>query len=182
MVITLIGYRGSGKSTVAQPLAARLGWPMVDADAEIERAAGKSIREIFASGGEPQFRDIERRVISELLQRDRLVLSAGGGAILDADTRRHMRAAGPVVWLRASVDTLLRRIAADQATAERRPNLTAAGGRREIEELLARREPLYREAATIVIETDDLPAAEIVERIWQAIGPPVLGGSQRGRR
>ncbi|HEY2253705.1 MAG TPA: shikimate kinase, partial [Planctomycetaceae bacterium] len=82
MVITLIGYRGSGKTTVAQSLAARLGWSWIDADAVIEDAAGCTIKEIFAAEGESGFRDRERRALAELLTRDKLVLAAGGGAIL----------------------------------------------------------------------------------------------------
>lgn len=164
MIITLIGYRGSGKSTVAAPLAARLGWSWIDADAVIEERAGCTIREIFQAEGEPGFRRREREVISELLGKEQLVLAAGGGAILNAETRSDMRNAGPVVWLRAAVATLAARIAGDATTAERRPNL-AAGGIREIEELLAAREPLYRECATLIVETDGLTADEIVTRI-----------------
>ena len=181
MIITLIGSRGSGKSSVAVPLAERLGWSAIDADAEIERAAGKSIREIFAHGGEPRFRELERQAIAELLRRDRLVLSAGGGAVLNPETRREMRAAGPVVWLRASVEALQQRISGDATTAARRPNLTADGGRTEIESLLVRREPLYRETATLVIDTDDLEAGQIVERILETVASQVSGGSDGGR-
>jgi shikimate kinase len=177
VIVTLIGYRGSGKSSVARPLASELGCEWIDADAEIERRAGRSIREIFAEEGEPRFRELERQVMADLLGRKRLVIAAGGGAVLDPETRGRMRTAGPVVWLRASVETLAARVAADQTTAERRPNLTAAGGRTEIEELLARREPLYREAATLTIETDGLSIDEIVLRILQAIGRPAPEGS-----
>ena len=181
MIITLIGYRGSGKSTVAAPLAERLGWSVVDTDAEIEGRAGRTIREIFADGGEPRFRELERNVIAEMLRGEQIVLSAGGGAVLDAETRREMRAAGPVVWLRASVETLQQRISGDATTAARRPDLTADGGRVEIESLLARREPLYRETATVVIDTDDLDAGQIVARILETIAPQVRGGSDGGR-
>ena len=170
MVITLIGYRGSGKSTVAAPLAERLGWTWVDADAVLEERAGCTIRDIFAAEGEPGFRKRERNVISELLRRDRLVIAAGGGAVLNPDTRKEMRAAGPVVWLKASVAVLQSRIAADATSAARRPNLTT-GGVNEIETLLAAREPLYRECATITIETDGLAAGEIVGKIVEAIKP-----------
>ena len=170
MVVTLIGYRGSGKSSVAAPLAARLGWDAIDADVVIEQAAGRSIREIFAAEGEAGFRRREREAIAGLLKHDKLVLAAGGGAVLDADTRREMRAAGPVVWLRAGVAALESRIRADATTAERRPNL-AGGGPAEIVRLLAEREPLYRECAHVTVDTDDLPIAEIVERVATAIAP-----------
>lgn len=170
MVITLIGYRGSGKSTVAQGLATRLGWEWIDADAEIETAAGRSIREIFAAEGEPGFRRRERAALRGQLQRDKLVLAAGGGAVLDGDTRREMKAAGPVIWLQASVAILEKRINADPTTAERRPNLEG-GGTGEIARLLAAREPLYRECASHTVYTDYLSVADIVERIAVATRP-----------
>jgi len=165
MTLTLIGYRGTGKSSVAAPLAARLGFTSIDADAEIERRAGHTIREIFANEGESAFRQRERAVLEELFARDRLVIAAGGGAVLDATTRGRMRTAGPVIWLRASVDAIERRIAEDVSTASRRPALTALGGRREIEATLAIREPLYRECAGIIVDTDGRSIDEIVEQI-----------------
>jgi shikimate kinase len=169
MVITLIGYRGSGKSTVAQQLAARLGWDWTDADAAIELAAGKSIREIFADEGEAGFRRRERETLAGLLCRDRLVVAAGGGAILNGETRRDMKAAGPVIWLQASVTVLEKRISGDPATAGRRPNL-AGGGTDEITRLLAEREPLYRECASHTVFTDNLSVTDIAERIAVAVG------------
>jgi shikimate kinase len=175
MVITLIGYRGSGKSTVAQALAARLNWGWFDADAVVEEAAGCTIKDIFAAHGESGFRERERRVIAELLTRDKIVLAAGGGAILNHETRREMKAAGPVVWLQASVARLAARIESDPATAGRRPNL-AGGGIDEISRLLAEREPLYRECASLSVFTDNLGVAEIVDRIATALGSPLIKG------
>ncbi len=154
MNITLIGYRGTGKSTVAIPLAKRLGWQAVDADAELERNAGRSIRQIFETDGEGEFRRLERETLVDLLGRENLVIAAGGGAVLNPQTRADFKAAGPVVWLRASVETIELRLAEDVTTASRRPNLTKSGGREEIERLLAIREPLYRETATLIIDTD----------------------------
>lgn len=171
MPLTLIGYRGSGKTSVAAPLAARLGWEWIDADVEIESRAGMSIREIFAAEGEAGFRRREREVLCELLAREKLVIAAGGGAALDPDNRRAMRAAGPVVWLRASAETLAGRIAADPTSAARRPNLTPLGGRAEIERLLAERESLYRDAATAAVDTEGLSPEEVVERIIARLGP-----------
>jgi shikimate kinase len=164
MVVTLIGYRGTGKTSVAGPLASRLGFESVDADAEIERRAGRTIREIFAAEGEAGFRARERDVMAEYLAQDRLVVAAGGGAVLDADTRARIRAAGPAVWLRATVETIERQVAADATTRDRRPNLTT-GGRREIEELLALREPIYRQCATLTVDIDGRPIDAIVEEI-----------------
>lgn len=170
MVITLIGYRGSGKSTVAAPLADRLGWGWVDADVEIERRAGRSIREIFAEEGEPVFRQMEVDVIADCLQRENLVIAAGGGAILNPQTRNRMRTAGLVVWLKASIDTLTERILADPTTADRRPNLTSGGGRDEIENLLAEREPLYVECAHRILTVEGQTPDELARTIalWAA--------------
>lgn len=172
MVITLIGYRGSGKTTVARPLAERLGWSWVDADTVIEKTAGQTIREIFANQGEPAFRELERQTMAELLGRDRLVVAAGGGAILNPETRARVRQAGPVIWLQASLQTLQSRIQQDVTTAERRPNLTNAGGLTEIAQVLAVREPLYRECATLTIDTDLAPIPDLVDQILAHLPAP----------
>jgi shikimate kinase len=165
MVITLIGYRGSGKTTVAKPLAQQLGWKWIDADAVIETQAGRTIREIFATAGEPIFRELERQVLAELLAQDQLVIAAGGGAILNAETRERMRQSGPVIWLQADVDTLYTRIHADATTAERRPNLTSFGAKEEIAKVLESRQSLYQASATTVIDTEGLTISAIVEQI-----------------
>lgn len=165
MVITLIGYRGSGKSTVARPLAERLGWQWVDADTVIEESARQTIKEIFDLHGEAIFREFERRTMSDLLSRSDLVIAAGGGAILNADTRRLVREAGPVIWLQASLETLNARIQEDVTTAQRRPNLTSQGGLQEIARVLAVREPLYRECASLIVDTDAASITQIVDQI-----------------
>ena len=171
MVITLIGYRGTGKSTLAAPLAQRLSWEWLDADVELERRAGRSIQDIFATDGEPEFRRLERELLAELLRRDRLVLAAGGGAIGNEATRADLKAAGPVIWLQASADTIERRLATDPTTGQRRPNLTSSGGRSEIERLLTLREPLYRECATITLDTDTAETDQLVEEALRQLAP-----------
>tara|TARA_R110002111_G_scaffold168038_2_gene233953 strand:- start:58422 stop:58949 length:528 start_codon:yes stop_codon:yes gene_type:complete len=169
-VITLIGYRGSGKSSVAAPLAERRGFTWLDADDEIERVAGKSIAQIFAEEGETYFRQIERTVMQNLLQRDKLIIAAGGGAILNAETRREMRDAGPVIWLKANVAALELRISQDTTTTSRRPALTASASQREeIQNLLDQREPLYRECASITVETDSKTVSQIVDEIVDSL-------------
>jgi shikimate kinase len=155
MNITLVGYRGTGKSTLAIPLAKRLGWTAVDADAELERRAGRTIRQIFDTDGEPEFRRLERETLVDLLGQQNLVIAAGGGAILNPETRSDIQSSGPVIWLKASTDTIEKRLYGDATTTERRPNLTASGGRAEIEQLLHQREPLYRETASLVVTTDE---------------------------
>jgi shikimate kinase len=162
--IFLIGYRGTGKTSVARQLSGRLNFDCVDADDEIERRAGKSIAAIFREDGETAFRDVEATIVGEIARRRRAVIALGGGAVLRETNRRAIAAAGPVVWLTASVDTVLNRIAADETTSSRRPNLTT-GGRAEVESVLAARTPIYRECATLVVDTEGKTAAEVADEI-----------------
>jgi shikimate kinase len=165
MLLHLIGYRGSGKSAVAAALADQLGWPWLDADAELERRAGKTIKQIFAEGGETAFRDLESSLAAELVQNDRHIIAWGGGIILRDENRKLLKATGKTVWLKASPETLLQRISGDTTTAERRPNLTAQGGLEEIRTLLAQREPLYAQSAELTIDTQTSLPAEIAGQI-----------------
>src|SRR5271169_1822517 len=109
--IVLVGMMGVGKSSIGRRLAARLGVPFVDADSEIEKAAGMSIPDIFARHGEADFRSGEARVIARLLDSGPQVLASGGGAVMNADTRAAIKAKGVSIWLKADFDVLLRRIA-----------------------------------------------------------------------
>jgi shikimate kinase len=163
--IFLIGYRGTGKSTVAKLLAARRGCEWIDSDEEVERRAGKSIAAIFADDGEAAFRQLEAEVVHELCKRERIIVALGGGAVLSEDNRAAIRRAGHVVLLTAGVDTLASRLAADPSTAGRRPNLTTAGGREEIEAVLAERTPIYLACATLVIDTEGKTPAEVADLI-----------------
>ncbi len=163
--IFLIGYRGSGKTTMAQLLAARLGRNWIDADDLVEARAGKTIAAIFAEDGEATFRNWEAQVVAELCGRTQTVIGLGGGAVLREESRRAIQAAGPVVWLTASVETIQERMTADASTASRRPNLTAAGGRIEIEKVLAVRTPIYRACATIVVDTEGKEPSEVADEI-----------------
>ena len=101
MNLVLIGYRGTGKTTVAQQLARRLGWDWVDSDVEVELRAGTSIATIFAERGEPVFRDLETAVLKELVERERVVIAAGGGAVVRPENRLLLKKADLVVWLTA---------------------------------------------------------------------------------
>ena len=161
----LIGYRGCGKTTVARLLAARLQVEAVDADEYLEQQAGMSIKEIFAAEGEAGFRDRESAVAKELAERDRLVVSWGGGVVLRGTNREALAGAGKIVWLRALPETLLKRIEQDPTTGARRPNLTVAGGIEEIRHLLLLREPLYAGAADWTIDVDELTPEQVVEEI-----------------
>lgn len=165
MVVTLIGYRGTGKTTVGGQLAARLNWDFVDTDREIERQAGKSIAAIFAEDGEPRFRDLERHELEHQFLQQQRVVSAGGGAILDGTTRQRMVLAGPVVWLQASVETIVERLRRDESTASSRPSLTGEDIYQEVATVLGEREFLYAEPATLIINTDHRDITSIVDEI-----------------
>ena len=168
--LILIGYRGSGKSTVGRILAARLGRPFLDADEHLEARAGRTIREIFAAEGEPGFRERESAVLRELTERGPLVLATGGGVVLREANRERIRMAGFVVWLTADALTLWDRLQTDPVTRERRPNL-AGGGLEEVTHMLAVREPLYRGLANLEINVGELSPDVAANRIlaeWNA--------------
>lgn len=171
MNITLIGYRATGKTTLARLLAERLGWKWIDADVEIERRAGKSIARIFAEDGEPAFRDLEAEVIAHLCRQPELVVAAGGGAPMRPESRRAMRAGGKVVWLRAEPGTILARMSTDVTTTTRRPDLTDKGPLEEIVHLLELREPVYRRTAHLEVDTEGRGPEEIAEEILARLGP-----------
>ena len=167
-MIFLIGYRGTGKSTVARLLGARLGWDWRDADAVLEAKFGRSITEIFQSDGEAKFRELEAAVLVELCKLSRLVIATGGGVVLREANRELMRQTGRVIWLKADVDTIWKRIQSDAAEGRSRPPLTV-GGRTEIEQLLRVRERLYRATAEFSVETANRTAEEIVDEITARI-------------
>jgi shikimate kinase len=165
MNVFLIGYRGSGKSTVADALSERIGWPWLDADAELERRAGKTIKQIFDEGGEEAFRDLESMVVDDLARRDRHIIALGGGAVLRDRNRHALAGRGPIVWLKASPEALLARIRADSTTTARRPNLTADGGLAEIRKLLGDRTPIYESCAALTIDTENKSPNDIAREI-----------------
>lgn len=169
MNLVLIGLRGTGKTTVARLLGERLGWDWFDADAEIESRAGKSIAAIFADDGEATFRDWESRVVAELAGRANAVLALGGGAVMREENRRAIATQGRVVWLVASPETLIRRIEADRTTAQRRPNLTAAGGITEITATLDARKAVYGSCAELTVDTEEKTPAEVADAILQQL-------------
>jgi len=167
MSILLVGYRGSGKTTVGQLLAAQLGKPFVDLDQRIIALAGKSIKDIFAQHGEQHFRDLETRALLEAIRQPDQVIAVGGGA-LDRKINRDAIKAGRhrVVYLRCAPPELLRRIVTDPGTAANRPNLTAhGGGLAEIRAVLARREPRYRASSHFQITVTHKPPAKVAIKL-----------------
>jgi shikimate kinase len=167
--IFLIGYRGTGKTTVAKILAGRLSWRWIDADAAVEERYGRSIRTIFAEEGEVGFRQKESALLEELVRLQDHVVATGGGIVLNPQNRDRMRQSGKVVWLTGDAATLWQRLEDDVSTPERRPQLTV-GGMAEIAELLQRREPLYRECANIIVETVGRSPEEVAVIINTELG------------
>ncbi len=163
--LVLIGYRGTGKTTIAQQLASQLGYAWIDADMEVELQAGKSIATIFEESGEEAFRDLETEVVAKLCRQEQTVVALGGGAVLREENRKCLADCLAVVWLQASAETIAQRLKADPTTAARRPNLTNHGGRTEIDKLLQQREPIYRVCATLEVDTEDRGPTEIVDEI-----------------
>ncbi len=162
--VVLVGYRCTGKSSVAPLVAQSLGWPWVDTDRLIVRRAGKTIREIFAEEGESGFRKREAELLRELLGTTAAVIATGGGVVLRAENRA-LLAPLPVVWLRARPEVILARLQADSQSADDRPPLTELDMLDEIRTLLRVREPLYREVAKLTIDTDELPVEQVAGRI-----------------
>lgn len=151
---------GAGKSSVGRRLAARMGLPFVDADVEVEAAAGCSIEEMFRTHGEAYFRDGERRVIARLLDGPRQVLATGGGAYMDAATRERIRERGVSIWLRAELDVLLKRV----KRRKDRPLLKTPDPGDTLRRLMEARYPIYAEA-DITVESGDGPHELVVEDI-----------------
>jgi shikimate kinase len=164
--VVLVGMMGAGKSSVGRRLAARLGVPFVDADTEIEKAAGMSIADIFARHGEPSFRSGEARVIARLLDAGPQVLATGGGAFINPDTRAAVAAKGISVWLAADLDVLLRRLGKRRSE---RPLLQTGDPRETLRGLLAQREPVYAQA-DITVQSRDVAHDAIVTDIVTALG------------
>ena len=169
--LALVGLRGTGKSTVGRILAQRLDRPFFDADVELERVAGRSIRAIFAEEGEPVFRDLESHVLAELTARRGAVLATGGGVVLREPNRRLLRDFGFVVWLAADLAALASRLQASPRGLADRPALTPAGTLAELADTLRVRAPLYREVADAIVETDRRTAPEVADAIL-ALWPP----------
>ena len=165
--LALVGYRGTGKSTVGKILADRLNRRFLDADCEIEARARRPIAAIFALEGEKAFRDWEEQTLSELVRsHPDAILATGGGAVMRESNRRLLLDFGLVVWLKAEPDELARRLLADPRVADR-PALTPAGTIAEISAVLDERRAIYHEVADLEIDTLGRTPSEIADRITE---------------
>jgi shikimate kinase len=155
---------GSGKSTIGARVAQRLGLPFIDADSEIETAAGMTIPEIFAKHGEPSFRDGERKVIARLMDTEQKVLATGGGAFINAETRAAIKRGGVSVWLKADFEILMARV----RRKGNRPLLQTADPDATMRKLIADRYPVYAEA-DITVESRDVAHEVMVDAVLDAL-------------
>ncbi len=159
--LILVGPMGAGKSTIGRLLAKELHLPFKDSDKEIEVRTGADIPWIFDVEGEQGFREREQAVLGDLCQEDGLVLATGGGAVLRQANREALRAGGRVIYLHTSVEQQLERTARDR----NRPLLRTANPEQVLRELMATRDPLYREIADVIIETDQRPPRMVVQEV-----------------
>ena len=176
--VVLVGMMGAGKSSIGRRLAQRLGISFVDADAEIEAAAGMTIAEIFATYGESYFRSGEQRVIARLLESGPQVLATGGGAFMNDETRAGIRQKGVSVWLKAEFDVLMRRVKR-RATADR-PMLQGDPAQR-IRHLMDERYPVYAEADVTVISREvshEIIVNEIAAELARVFGVASATGTE----
>ncbi|MFN0217723.1 MAG: 3-dehydroquinate synthase [Hyphomicrobium sp.] len=177
--IVLVGLMGSGKSSIGRRLAARLQWPFVDADDEIEKAAAKTINDIFTDHGEAHFRDGERKVIARLLGNGSQVLATGGGAFVNPETRRRIQQSGTSVWLRAELPVLMRRV----LKRDTRPLLRKGDPEATMKALIESRYPIYAEADVTVDSRDEaheVTVTEILNSLAAMPDPPDRDAAQSG--
>ena len=174
--VVLVGMMGAGKSTIGRRLAARLRLPFLDADIEIEAAAGMSIPDIFESHGEPHFRDGEARVIARLLETGPSILATGGGAFMREETRNRIRDKAVSIWLKADADTILKRV----KRRVDRPLLQTADPAATIGRLIDERHPVYQ-LADITIASREVLHEKIVEECIVALHDWLCAGNQTAR-
>jgi len=169
MNIFLIGYRCTGKTSVGKNLARIIGWQFIDADAKLVKDYGMSIKEIVARLGWDAFRAMECNIIKKICFLDQHIVATGGGAVLNSDNVKNMKSKGPLIWLRATPETIEKRIVADENTEELRPALTSKGLTEEINEVLLNRNPAYENTMDFYIDTDRLDINEISQAIIKKI-------------
>ncbi len=172
--VVLVGMMGAGKSTIGRRLSVRLRLPFLDADTEIEAAAGMSIPDIFETHGEPQFRDGEARVIARLLDSGPAVLATGGGAFMREETRSRIGAKAVSIWLKADADIIMRRV---KRRADR-PLLQTTDPAATVGRLMSEREPVYQRA-DLTIWSRDVPHEKIVDECIEGLHALLCGGAAK---
>ena len=165
MNIFLIGYRCTGKTSVGRSLAKSLGRPFLDADSELVKEQDLNISEIVRKQGWNAFREIESDIIKRVCALDDHVVATGGGAVLNDMNVKHMKRSGKLVWLKATPETIKKRILQDKNTKDFRPPLTSKGSVEEIRETLLNRNPFYEKAMDFNVDTDDIGIDEVCHAI-----------------
>jgi shikimate kinase len=163
--IVLIGYRGSGKTAAGKGLARKMGLPFYDSDQWIVRLLGRTIGEFVEASGWEAFRALEKTTVQEIFRQKPGVVSLGGGAVLDPENRALIREKGMVVWLKAEVPTLLKRMESDPTSKNNRPALSDWDWEKETKTILAERTPIYEETAHTVLDTEGKSLEEVVEEL-----------------
>jgi shikimate kinase len=169
MIIYLIGYRCTGKTSVGKRLAKKFGWPFVDADLALVEKYQTTISEIVSTQGWDSFRDKETDVLKTLSNLDNHVIATGGGVILKKENVECMKKRGVIIWLKANRENIKKRMLEDQNTQDQRPSLTSKKLDDEIKETLLSRNPLYEEAMEFSVDTDDLSVDGVCETIIQRL-------------
>jgi shikimate kinase len=165
MKIILTGYRACGKTSVGKTLARQLNLQFIDTDALIVEQAGKEISEIVAQKGWDYFRGLERDVLNSLIKQTGLVIATGGGAIMHQDIWPKLMASALVVWLTADKEIICQRLQGDDNSTAQRPSLTGSTIYKEVEKVLAEREPLYRQGSHLAVDTGTLDIGGVVRAI-----------------
>lgn len=168
--LVLVGLMGAGKTSIGRRLADKMGLSFVDADHEIEAAAGKTIADIFAEHGEAYFREGERKVIARLMENGEQVLATGGGAYINPETRERIKAGGICVWLKADLDLLMKRV----LKRNDRPLLRAADPAAVMKKLIDERYPVYAQA-DVVVECRDVQHMQMVNEVLRALAKHAAG-------
>ncbi len=163
--IFLIGFMGTGKSTIAKSLKRKYDMQVVDMDSEIEKNQGKAISEIFAEEGEEYFRDLETQLVLDLQKRDNVVVSCGGGAVLREKNVHEMRKSGKIILLQATPETILERV----KNSHNRPLLEGNKNIDFIKELMSKREDKYNSAADIVVSVDARAVEDIADEVYTKV-------------
>jgi len=180
--VVLMGYRGTGKTSVGTLLAAKLEEPFLDSDEMVKASAGKSVREMVEEKGWGFFRSEEKRIIAEISGKDDCVVALGGGAVLDEENVRNLKERGLFIWLTAEAQTIVERLNGDGRTEEQRPSLTGKDPAEEIRSLLKERTPLYAKIADFRVDTSNRSIEEVAAEIFRILAQADSGGERQDGR
>lgn len=182
MNVVLVGYRGTGKTSVGRILAAKLRKPFLDSDEMVKISAGKCVLEMVMERGWDFFRKEEKRIVAELSRRDECIVALGGGAVLDEENVRNLKDKGLFIWLTAEGQTIARRLNGDGKTREQRPPLTGKDPGEEIRSLLKIRGPVYEKIADCRIDTSNRSIEEVAVEVLRFLGERAQAGPGEGKR